>query len=281
MAKLDDLGAKINRRAKHAVVKTVGLRRAQALRDRGRSTREKLRWETEDAVAKTVGVRLHAQGLQARGHSASDRFVFNEIFGGEDAYRLATLVPLMRGGTVVEIGAHKGYFTVLAGSVAERVLVFEPDPTNYSYLVRNVALNSQTNVTALHQAVSATAGTRQLAIGHTDARNTFFPSTFSGNKRRVQVECTTLPQALRDHGVDRIDVLKLDCEGSEYDVLLNCDAETMSKVRVITLEMHESGEISHTTAEMVAFLESHGFTGEVYDEHQRGDLFTCMGFFSK
>ncbi|HEY0510023.1 MAG TPA: FkbM family methyltransferase [Blastococcus sp.] len=264
------LAGTIRRRARNVTVRTLRERASRA------------RWQATDVLGRTVGIRLRSRGIKAIGHSASDAFVFHEIFGAEDAYRRDILVPLMRGGTVVEIGAHKGYFTALAASVAARVLVFEPDERNYRYLQETVALNKATNVTALSQAVAAEAGTKAFTVSaFTDARHTFFPSQFSGQGRTVQVECTTLPDVLREHAVEVVDVLKLDCEGSEYDVLLGCGADTMARIRCIALEMHESEGIGHTAAEMVGFLESHGFTGDVYDHQQRGDVQTCMGLFTR
>lgn len=234
------------------------------------------------AVGRTVGLRFRSHGIRARGHSASDHWVFHEIFGAEDAYRLETLIPLMRGGTVVEVGAHKGYFTVLAGSVAERVIVFEPDETNYRFLVKNIALNAQRNVTALTTAISSEPGTKTFSVSSiTDARHTFFPTQFSGAGRQVEVRCTTLPAALREQGVESVDVLKLDCEGSEYDALFGCDADTLSRIGCIVFELHESPQIRHKEGDLVAFLEEHGYTGEIYDVHQRGDLRTAMGFFRR
>ena len=278
VARMRRLAGKVRRRAR----RVAGRSARDHLRGRARFRAHRLRQQARTGVGRTVGLRLRSHGLRARGHSSSDHWVFHEIFGAEDAYKRDELVPLMRGGTVVEIGAHKGYFTILAGSVADRVIVFEPDETNFRFLLDNVALNGQGNVTALKQAVMSEAGTRTFSVsGITDARHTFFPSHFSGAGRQIEVQCTTLPDAFREHGVEVVDVLKLDCEGSEYDVIFGCDAETLSRVRCIVFELHESPQIEHTEADLVRFLESHGFTGEIYDVHQRDDVRTAMGFFRR
>jgi len=218
-------------------------------------------WRTKQqartGIGRTVGLRLRSHGLQARGHSHSDYHVFHEIFGGEDSYKLGALLPLMRGGTVVEIGAHKGYFTVLAGSVAERVLVFEPEETNFRYLLKNVALNGQHNVTAVQEAIASENGTRTFSVsGITDARHTFFPSHYSGAGRQVEVRCTTLPDALRTHGVDVVDVLKLDCEGGEYDVVLGSSPASWDDVVRVVLEHHPHPE--RTWSDLRAFFAERG-----------------------
>ncbi|CAA9356785.1 MAG: Methyltransferase, FkbM family [uncultured Frankineae bacterium] len=240
-----------------------------------------LRKAALNAYYRRAGLELSARGLRACGVSTSDKHVFGEIFGDEDAYRLDVVVPLMRGGTVVEVGAHKGYFTVLAGSAADRVVVFEPTERNYEYVLRNVALNGLTNVTAVQAAVSDTAGVKPFTLSAVnDARHTFFSTRYSGSGTTVEVRCVTLPEALEEHGVEHVDLLKLDCEGSEYDALLSCDAPVLARIDHIVAELHESRTIPHTRSDLISHLARHGFTAELYDEHVRGDLRTCMAFFS-
>lgn len=75
------------------------------------------------------------------------------------------LSHVMPGDVVLDIGAHIGYYTVLAArSVGNegRVIAFEPDPQNYSLLVKNVAKNGYRNVTAVQKAVSWNSGYAQL-----------------------------------------------------------------------------------------------------------------------
>lgn len=244
--------------------------------------KDKLAWRAKDMYWGRVGISFAAGPLKGVGHSASDECVWQEIFGDEDAYRRDITTPMMRGGVVVEVGAHKGYFTVLAASVAQRVLVFEPDETNHRYLLQNVQVNGCTNVTVFRQAMADAEGTRTFMVSElTDARHTFFPTAFSGPGKSQEVSCTTLAAALSKHNVDTVDVLKLDCEGSEYDVLLTADADTLAKIKNIAVEIHESPAHGHSSAELVDFLESHGFSSELYDEHQRDDLRTSMGIFRR
>ena len=69
---------------------------------------------------------------------------------------------------------------------------------------------------------------------------------------------TTLDELLRRLGVARCDLLKLDCEGAEYEILYGASEETLRAIDAITAEYHV-GLNEHTVAELVRFLESRGF----------------------
>jgi FkbM family methyltransferase len=219
----------------------------------------------------------------AIGKTDSDRYVYNEIHGTEDAYRRAIILPYLYQRVVVEIGAHKGYFTLMAGKLASRVLAFEPDAENHAYLSANVALNMLGDrITVLNQAVSAEEGPKTFSVStRTAARHTFYASAFSGAGVPKTVECTTLERLMRDHRIDRIGLLKMDCEGSEYDILLNTDPSVFERIDAIALEMHESVSIAHKKEELIAHLEKAGYVADVYDHRsmEPGPIHLWMGWF--
>ena len=95
------------------------------------------------------------------------------------------------------------------------------------------------------------------------------------------VTCVTLPQVLEEHAIERVRLLKLDCEGSEYEILRACAAETLDRIDYIVLEIHESPGIPHARQDLIDFLAGHGFSAEIYDGHYREGLATCMGFFQR
>jgi FkbM family methyltransferase len=61
---------------------------------------------------------------------------------------------LAEGDTFIDVGAHIGYFTVLASQIVGpigKVLSFEPFPANFEYLQKNIELNNLENVTAYYR----------------------------------------------------------------------------------------------------------------------------------
>ena len=60
-----------------------------------------------------------------------------------------------------------------------------------------------------------------------------------GHAKRIQVKTVTLQTLIQKYSLPRVDLLKLDCEGCEYDVLTSLDRETWMKIRAVFLEYHD------------------------------------------
>jgi FkbM family methyltransferase len=126
--------------------------------------------------------------------------------------------------TFVDIGANVGLFSLFVASRAERdarILDIEPEPGNLRRLEFNVRANPGVPITTIPKALSDEAGvvaveldqhdrggTRTKKIGQTEA-----------STGTVRVPSQTLLDVLAGEGVDAVDALKIDVEGSE-DVIL-------------------------------------------------------------
>ena len=128
------------------------------------------------------------------------------------------------GDVVLDLGANMGYFTLLAARLVGKegkVYAFEPQPTNYSLLVKNIELNGYDNVVPLQKAVSNTSGLVKLFISDEDIGNsTIFQ--YGGDRESVEVEAVTLDDFFKDKE-HRVDVIKMDVEGAEMAALLGMD----------------------------------------------------------
>jgi len=60
-------------------------------------------------------------------------------------------------------------------------------------------------------------------------------------------------------GVDKIDFLKLDCEGAEHDILANCPSQLLMSISYIALEVHSSSKKEHNVRYVKEKLLSLGF----------------------
>ncbi|MGI9157979.1 MAG: FkbM family methyltransferase [Marmoricola sp.] len=91
----------------------------------------------------------------------------------------------------------------------------------------------------------------------------------------------TLAALLRDFAVERVDLLKMDCEGGEYKALLGCDEDVLDKIGTIVMELHEAPGHSAHHDELIRFLQRAGFAVDVYAERTSGAMRLCMTLFTK
>jgi FkbM family methyltransferase len=126
-----------------------------------------------------------------------------------------------RGMTVVDAGAHIGYYTLLAARLvgpSGRVYAFEPDPYNYGLLVKNIDMNRYGNVTPAGKAISNRAGAVTLFVDERHFGSSLFPSGRVG-RRPVIAEATTLDDFFEREGWPQVHVMKMDIEGAELAAL--------------------------------------------------------------
>lgn len=144
------------------------------------------------------------------------------------ARALVELAP--RQGHFFDVGANVGLTTLLvaAASPSTRVHAFEPVPDIFGRLERNRLLNPDlTNVVTHQLALSDVAGE---AVIHVPVHNWGRVSTEASLQPRsqkstdVSVPVDTLDNFVRDHGIDRVGLLKLDTEGTEHWVLQGATA---------------------------------------------------------
>lgn len=149
-----------------------------------------------------------------------------KVLAGEASGEQATLAQFRRlvrpGDVVLDVGANIGSYALTAASIAGdagRVIAFEPDPAVAERIRQNAALNGMTNVTVVASAVGAVSGTLQLHLGDWDSEGSSVYLREAGTPGSVAVPITSLDEYLRDAGIDRVAVVKIDAEGAELDIL--------------------------------------------------------------
>jgi FkbM family methyltransferase len=142
---------------------------------------------------------------------------------------------------VVDIGGYIGDFAIYAVKRlnASRVVVCEPSPRNWSLLKRNVANNRyEDRITAINKAVT----TGEDVFMNVDApdRNQATISAYGPSvSGRTRVPGISLASLIESQGLRHVDLLKIDCEGGEYDILLKTPSEVFKSVQKIAFESHE------------------------------------------
>ena len=130
---------------------------------------------------------------------------------------------LRPGMTFVDIGAHIGWYTLIAARAVGRtghVYAFEPEPSNFELLQRNVAVNGyQDRVTLVPKAVSDTPRRVSIFRGSKDTEYASIYAPPGGGTAVVEVDAISLDLFFRERGWPRIDLIKMDIEGAERTAL--------------------------------------------------------------
>lgn len=182
-------------------------------------------------------------------------FLFHEIWI-EEVYTRSR--SIRAGDTVIDIGANIGVFAAFAATRAPgvRVLAFEPFPENYTQLQENVEASGLDNVELFEKAVSGSSGNDLL---RSVRDNWAVHSVGPGGTRPVAT--ISLDDLFAESGIDRCDLLKIDCEGSEYEIFENASAGTFRRIGRIVGEYHEWGE-GQSGERLATALTANGFTIE-------------------
>ncbi|MFB3888669.1 MAG: FkbM family methyltransferase [Candidatus Bathyarchaeia archaeon] len=190
--------------------------------------------------------------------NSKDKAVILEIFA--DRSYTPPGFEIHENDLIVDVGAHIGSFSIFAANAAKhgRVYALEPVPDNFLMLQRNIQLNGISNIVPVQKAMAQSSGEREIFVQLGDTTmHSFYNSR--GEARKTLVKTTTLADFLRDYSIDRIDLLKMDCEGSEIEILMGCPDDVLARVKRISMESHPLNG-TYSGVSMKDHLEQKGFT---------------------
>lgn len=130
---------------------------------------------------------------------------------------------IRKGMTILDIGANIGYYTIQFAyrvGLTGTVHAFEPVSSTFALLQENIALNKLTNVAANRLALANSPGEKVIYLSgreNTGQSSLTPPEAASGVQE--QVEAKTVDQYLAEMNIARVDLVKIDVEGSELVVL--------------------------------------------------------------
>lgn len=139
------------------------------------------------------------------------------ICGNYEPFETAIVKSLLkRGDVILDIGANIGYYTlIMARAVGEtgKVYAFEPDPSNFALLKRNVEINGYNNVVILNKAVSNVSGETRLFLSENNMGDHRIWDAGDGRKS-VTVGVIALDDYF-DYKSTKVDFIKMDIQGAE------------------------------------------------------------------
>ena len=96
-------------------------------------------------------------------------------------------------------------------------------------------------------------------------------SAGSDNLQKIKIKVMSPDTFFDNHPGIVIDLVKMDCEGAEYETLFNMNTHHLQRIQRIAMETHRTGK--YFTSDMVSFLENHGFETDVTNGAENGYIF--------
>jgi FkbM family methyltransferase len=171
---------------------------------------------------------------------------FNHLYC-DDPYRLAALPSGLQ--TILDVGGNVGFFSILARHYfpAAAIHSYEPTPEIFSLLKQNTEC---IGVVAHNAGVASRNGHAEIV--------TYGPSLCNRLRiaERGQIQMVSIKSAIGLLG-GTVDLLKLDCEGGEWDIFQ--DRDSLKRVKYLAMEYHLVEGIGVSLWELVRLLKVEGF----------------------
>ena len=180
-------------------------------------------------------VTFSSSSIHHLGNANMNVRLYNGITNGDilDTF-LRNKYPAVKGKTVIDIGANIGdtpiYFAVRGAS---KVIALEPYPKNYELAKKNIEANGFSDrIVILLAGCAAECGFITI-----DPNKSGIFSPLIKSKHGIRVPLLTLENILNENSISEC-VLKIDCEGCEYEIILSAPDCVLKHFSVIHIEYH-------------------------------------------
>jgi FkbM family methyltransferase len=172
---------------------------------------------------------------------------------------------------VIDVGGHIGTFSMysLLSHRASRVIALEPNKESFEILNRNVCENGFLDrITILPYALSDKNGLVKLYL---DEENWGHSLTNSNLKRYEEVISVSLSSLFEQQKIEKCDLIKFNCEGAEFQIILSLDPSSLSKIKMMIILFHEDLVRGTDRRTLTRFLEGNGFLTRIdFEGENRG-----------
>ena len=158
---------------------------------------------------------------------------------------------------IIDCGANVGMASIyFANKFSESTIIaIEPEHSNFEMLTRNC--EHYKNIRVLRNAVSSVNGKMEVVDtghGHYGYQVKELEKLEHGPVTKEIIESLSLDTVMKLYAWDRIDLLKIDIEGSEKELFSNNYRQWLSKTRSIAVEIHDHFVPGTSTAVIKAVI---------------------------
>ena len=200
-----------------------------------------------------------------------DFAIANELFL-DHQYRFCEEAIKQAEHSIIDIGGHLGFFSIMASILNSNVPIytFEPHIGNYELLKINLKNNRIKNVYSKQLAVSDSVDQMDLQISKEDLSHSII-KTIEPTGETQKTQTTTLERIFEKNRIQKCDLLKLDCEGSEFKIIYSTPQAVFDKIDAIFLEYHDWIK-DENSRQLKGFLEKMGYKVNKYPNSKMPEL---------
>lgn len=173
--------------------------------------------------------------------------------------------------TIIDIGSLIGAFTLWAHQSFPNasIYTYEPNPDSFELLCKNIDL-LENNKGRIHPFNCAVWSENSIMTLYRSKDNTggssivFDPTIYfeSSKEESVNVKTQSITDII-DSISKPIDIMKLDCEGAEYEILFSLDKSKLNSIQHIVMEFHNPYNEESKVKDLVKYLRENGFIVQV------------------
>ena len=191
----------------------------------------------------------------------ADRSVSAEIFKYRE-YRMAD-EAIKNAGTILDIGAHKGFFALYCNALNPKAEIFclEPEKSNLVVLQGIKKANKLKNVTIVEAALSNRTGSTNLVVT-ADSHNHYLDDMENESAVTQKTDTYKFADLVKEHRIKLVSLMKMDIEGGEYAVFNGIAPEDYSQIKSIVMEYHNFPDRNHKQIEKQ--LRENGFGVQIF-----------------
>ena len=140
---------------------------------------------------------------------------------------------------VLDIGGNLGLFSLYASKYSKQVYCVEPSTENMENIERMVAFNELKNVKLIKKAIYMDNATLPLYDNQNRTMRSIHSAVADPALTPELVEAVTLDKLFEDEGIEHVDLLKMDIEGTEIEVFSSLGFQKVAeRIDVIVTERH-------------------------------------------
>lgn len=201
------------------------------------------------------GFRICIQGIIGK----ADLSMFSEIFYKE--YYNPIDFSIQENDIIFDVGANNGFFSFYASQklTTGKIYTFEPIPGLTDKIKKTLTLNNIKNIQLENIALGKDSNEKvpfYISKTHNGCHSLY---ERDGEVEKIFIKIISFQKYCTENNISKINLLKLDCEGAEYDILTEESIEFIKKtVHKISMEYHDNIN-THTHHEIIKLLSNHDF----------------------